>query len=362
MAQSSTTRSESARTRAGQRVARGRAAAPRSVAVVGAGAVGLNLGARLARAGCEVLFVARRPEVAEAIDSHGVELEDPASGERWSAPARAVVGLEQARPALGRGPVLLCVRAPETEALAASLAQAAPNATLVSAQNDVDNEPLLAHHFRSVVGMVVRQTCTRVSENGVLASGPGRLIVGRHPGGVDDEVRALAELLEGAGFDVGVSERIAEDKWLKLCVNLMSPVNALVRREDHRTPAFVEIKARLLEEARAVLAAAGVVARSCDGRDRSLDEEIRQQRESLALGTSHRALPLYNAVWAALRDPAKSLEADRHHRRILELAREHDSAAPSHEAVLRALLYARRQGLGPECYGAQELLAGGERA
>ena len=35
--------------------------------VLGAGSVGLNLGARLSRAGCEVHFVVRSPEVAYAI-------------------------------------------------------------------------------------------------------------------------------------------------------------------------------------------------------------------------------------------------------------------------------------------------------
>ncbi len=329
---------------------------PARVSVVGAGAVGLNLGARLARSGCDVLFVTRRAQVAAAIEADGVTVADPTSHARWRSRARAVSGIERAGPALGQGPVLLCVRAEETAAVAASLAGCAPGATLVSAQNDVDNEPLLARYFGSVIGMVVRQTCTREGETSILAAGRGRLILGRHATGVDRATRELAGTFEGAGFDVGLSEKIADDKWLKLCVNLMSPPNALIRKCDHRTRAFVEIKARLLEEARAALAAAGITARSCDGRDRSLEEEIRHQRESLGLGTSDRALPLYNAVWAALRDPRKSLEADRYHERILDLARTHDTAAPTHERMLHALLRARNLGLGPECYRAEELL------
>ena len=51
--------------------------------VYGAGSVGLVLGARLARAGERVLFVTRRREVAERIQSEGVRLEDPASGEAF---------------------------------------------------------------------------------------------------------------------------------------------------------------------------------------------------------------------------------------------------------------------------------------
>ena len=60
------------------------------ITIYGAGAVGLVVGARLARAGDEVVFLVRRAEVAERIASEGVRFEDPASGDAWSTPARAV--------------------------------------------------------------------------------------------------------------------------------------------------------------------------------------------------------------------------------------------------------------------------------
>ena len=195
------------------------------------------------------------------------------------------------------------------------------------------------------------------------------LVIGAHPGpGAPGEaaadgtqvdsahtVEALASAFRHAGYDVGVSQRIAEDKWLKLCVNLMSAPNALVVRSDHTHWAFVEVKARLLEEARAALAAGGVSARSCDGHDRSLEEEIHYQRESLALGTSARRAKVYNAVWMALRSGA-ALEADRYHQRILDLARSHGLAAPVNQRVLQALQRAERDALGPESLRADELL------
>jgi 2-dehydropantoate 2-reductase len=135
----------------------------------------------------------------------------------------------------------------------------------------------------------------------------------------------------------------------------MSAPNALIRRADHTTRAFVEVKARLLEEARAVLRAARIHASSCDGKDRSLDQEIAYQRESLALGTSARSLPVYNQVWAALRQGG-DVEADRYHRRVLELARVHGIPAPQNARVLAALEHAVRQRAGPESLGAEELL------
>jgi 2-dehydropantoate 2-reductase len=327
--------------------------------IAGGGSVGLTLAARLARAGTDVRLVVRRAEAAEAIARAGIELEDPGSGKRFRVSLPVMAGISSAR-GVGRGPVLLCVRGNDTEEAAEALAAVAPEAVVASVQNDVDNEEILARRFGRVLGAVYRQTCTRVDDASVRALGRGRIVVGAHPEGGGNDVDALAAALSAAGYDMGVSARIGEDKWLKLCVNLMSAPNALVRREDHETAAFVETKARCLEEARATLAAAGIVARSCDGRDRSLDEEIAFQRASLASGRSARRLPVYNQVWQTLRRGGP-LEADRYHRRILALAAQHGLAAPVNARVLAVLLAVAREGRGPESVGAEELLPGEDR-
>jgi 2-dehydropantoate 2-reductase len=317
--------------------------------VVGAGAVGLALGARLARAGEAVRFVTRREQAAARIRREGVLAEDPATGERFEVPADATCELAADAP----GPVLVCVRLPDLPALAARFGT---RTCAVTFQNDVEAEDIAARYAGRVVGAVWRQTCTRTDDRSVRFTGRGRIVVGLHPEGHDPAVERLAARLRAAGFDVGVSARIHEDKWLKLCVNLMSTPNALVQRADHTREAFVEVKARLLEEAAAALAAAGIVARSCDGRDRDLAAEIRHQRASLVAGTSARPLPLYNQVWASLRH-GSPLEAAGYHRRILALARRAGLTAPTNARVLEALERARRLGLGPESVAAEELLA-----
>ncbi len=325
------------------------------IGVCGAGAVGLALGARLARAGLPVLFIVRREEVARAIREQGVCVTDPGEGSAWLAKAEAVTGPAAAAARLGEGPVLFATRGADLAAAAEALQRALPEAAVACLLNDVHHEELLARRFARVIGVVVRQTTTRSGDRDVTATGSGRLVLGSHPEGVGTECLELAGALRQAGYDVGLSRCIGEDKWLKLCVNLMSAPNALIRRSDHETPAFVELKARLLEEARETLRAAGIVARSCDGRDRSLDEEIRWQRESLARGLSARKLPIYNQVWQALRRGGP-LEANGYHRRILDLAEAHGVPTPQNRRVLAALESAARHGRGPECLGAAELL------
>ncbi len=323
--------------------------------ILGAGAVGLVIGARLARAGSNVLFVTKRPEQARRIQREGVRFEDLASGDAWVVRARAVAGVEKAREAVCKGPVILCVRAPQVDAATRPLARVAPAASIVGAQNGVDTDALLASRFPHLIGLVVRQTYTRTDDAAARSAGAGRLILGAHPRGAGPDVEALAEALRAAGYDVGISQQIGEDRWLKLCVNLMSAPNALICREDHTTRAFVEIKTQLLEEARAVLAAAGIEARSCDGRDRSLAEEITAQHHARELGTNARLLPLYNQVWSALRHGGP-LEANGYHRRILELAATHEVPAPLNERVLDVLERCAREKKGPESVRASEIL------
>jgi 2-dehydropantoate 2-reductase len=324
-----------------------------SATVVGAGSVGLALAARLARGGVRVQLLTRRHESAGLLAQRGLTVEDPASGALAGLAVRASADL--ARIDVTAGPVLLCTRVDAVAELARALAGRVP--ALVTLQNDVVSEGLAAPFVPRVIGGVWRETVTRVADDRVRCQldRPGRAIVGLHPEGSHVDVETVAALLQCGGVDVSVSTSIGRDKWLKLCVNLMSTPNALVRRSDHSTPEFVEVKVRLLEEARGVLAAAGIDATPCDARDRTLDAEIGFQREALVRGASARPIPLYNQVWTSLRHAAP-LEARGYHERILALARTHGVPAPVNALVLARLLDAARLGLGPECYAARELL------
>ena len=321
--------------------------------IVGAGSVGLALAVRLACAGARVLLVTRRPEAARSLSERGVWAQDPASGQRIGVAVRATAELA----GLCQGsPIFVCTRSNAVEEIARALAKT--TAPLVTFQNNVDSENIAARWVPLVIGGVWRETATRVGDDGVrfLLARPGRAVLGLHPHGRSTAVDEVAALLGRAGVEVSVSEVIARDKWLKLCVNLMSAPNALVRREDHASQSFVDLKVRLLEEAHAALAAAGVEATPCDAHDRTLEQEIAFQREALARGASARPIPLYNHVWTCLRHGGP-LEADAYHERIVALARAHAVSAPVNERVLGRLRAAHEQRLGPECFAARELLA-----
>ncbi|WP_433937805.1 ketopantoate reductase family protein [Sorangium cellulosum] len=336
-----------------------RSSAAQPVVVVGAGSVGLTLGARLAARRRDVVFVVRRAEQAVALNERGVSLEQ-LDGEPLRGRVRAFVGCAAARH-LEPGWVVVCVQAGHTEILAPQIADAWPAATVVSAQNHVTNEAVLARHSRSVLGLVWRQTVTRLSDIEVRSGGAAQVIVGSYPDGLSPAALELAAVLRDAGFDAGLSPTIARDKWLKLCVNLMSIPNALIHPRDHTSAAFAEGKARLLEEARAVLAAAGIEAASGDGRARSLEQEIEWQRLSAARGLSARRAPLYNQVWRAFEQrarglgPDEALEADTYHELITRLGAAHGVATPLNERVLAHTRRAWHERAAAESCGVAEM-------
>lgn len=324
-----------------------------SAVVVGAGSVGLTLAARLAGAGLAVRLATRRPEAARAL-AEGLVVEDPETGatRRLAVPA----GSDLARALEGAsGPLFVCVRGPDVPSLADALAALRPGAWVVSFLNDVVHEDTFASRGLRPIGGVWRETCTRVGDARVRFRGAGRAVVGLHPQGTAPEARRSAELLRAAGIDAGLSSYIVADKWLKLCVNLMSAPNALVKRSEHASWSFVRVKIRLLEEARDVLAAARIPTASGDGRDRSLDEEIAFQREAWARGRSARPIPLYNQVWVALKRGTPP-EADAYHRRLLCIAEKAGVEAPVNARVLARLLRAWQRREGPECASTAELL------
>src|SRR3954453_19753590 len=107
--------------------------------VVGAGAIGGTVGARLAREGHDVLFCDADPEHVAAINESGLTLEGPV--EQLQVAARAVLpgGLPD-----GLDRVLRAVKARPTRGWMASVApRLAEDGFVVSLQNGL-NEPVIA--------------------------------------------------------------------------------------------------------------------------------------------------------------------------------------------------------------------------
>ncbi|MCX7707204.1 MAG: hypothetical protein N2204_04275, partial [Anaerolineae bacterium] len=129
------------------------------VLVIGAGAVGSFIGARLALAGHEVTLVGR-PALVEAVRGGGLTLIEP-DGSRRTADVTAVPDIADAFAAISGsdepglpsetyGLALITVKAYDTAAVIAELATAvAVPPLLLTLQNGVGNEEALAEAFGS---------------------------------------------------------------------------------------------------------------------------------------------------------------------------------------------------------------------
>jgi 2-dehydropantoate 2-reductase len=214
------------------------------IVVVGLGAVGGFIAARLARAGHAVHALARGATLA-AVRRDGLLLTEGGSTHRLALDASddaAVIGAADL--------LVIALKAPALAAAAHTLAPLVGDRTLVlPAMNGVpwwflataphnDAEPLLAVDPQSAIaatlpalrtlGCIVHLTCSTTAPGHVQHGFGQRLIVGEPAGGASPRCDAVATLLESGGFTVERSADVRRDIWYKLWGNMtMNPVSAL---------------------------------------------------------------------------------------------------------------------------------------
>jgi 2-dehydropantoate 2-reductase len=213
------------------------------ICIVGAGAIGGFIGARLAAAGHEVGAVARGATLA-ALRQHGWRLR-MASG----VVSGPVTASDDAADLGAQDLVIIAVKGPALTEVARHIAPLLRPGTLVMpAMNGVPwwfclgragfEAPLAcvdpggvigsAIAFERVVGCVVHASAS-VPEPGLVQHRMGQgLIVGEPAGGHSERVQRVADVLAGTGFEVTHSPDVRHDIWYKLWGNMtMNPVSAL---------------------------------------------------------------------------------------------------------------------------------------
>ena len=310
--------------------------------VVGAGAVGGVVGARLALAGTDVTLVARGPHL-DAIRSDGLVLESP-TGRTVTRPA--VVGTPAEVAWSEEHVVLLAVKGQQTAAALEDLAAAAPAATpVVSVQNGVANEAMVLRRFAATYGICVMQPCAHL-EPGVVVQQcdpvPGLLDIGRFPSGVDEVCEAVAADLRGAGFHSVPRPDIMAWKHRKLLMNLGNVVDACFAD----SAAADELLRLARAEGEAVLAAAGVPVVS--------EAQDRERRGDLLRGRAR--ADAHGSTWQSLARGTGDIETDLLNGEVVLLGRLHGVPVPVNEALQRVGSDAARRGLAPGSLDAADLL------
>ncbi|CAM3444184.1 2-dehydropantoate 2-reductase [Paracidovorax anthurii] len=226
--------------------------------VMGAGAVGLYVGGRLAAAGQAVTLVGR-PRILDAIAQEGLRVSDLEGFDARVPPGalRAVASLDGWR-APADCVALLCTKGGATEEAARTLAGACPDGTpVVSLQNGVDNVARIAAQapaLRALGAMVPYNVVLRGTQ--ARRTTLGRIHLQR-----DAATTALAGAFEAAGLATTLVDDIRPVQWGKLLLNLNNPVNALSDlplREELLDRDCRRVFAALQAEALRAMARAGI--------------------------------------------------------------------------------------------------------
>jgi 2-dehydropantoate 2-reductase len=217
------------------------------IAVVGAGAIGGLLGARLSAAGEEVTFVARNRNL-EAIRADGFRLIEADGRELHAPDVKAVENMAEAGP---QDAVLLTVKAHQVAELLPQLrALFGPDTSVVTMINgvpwwyfhrlagpyegrrldSVDPGGRIAQAIEPerVIGAVVYPAAELLRPGLVRVIEGDRFTLGEPDGSRSQRIEALAQALGRAGFKAPISRDIRGVIWVKLWGNVsFNPISAL---------------------------------------------------------------------------------------------------------------------------------------
>jgi 2-dehydropantoate 2-reductase len=198
---------------------------PARYVIAGAGAIGASAAALLScRAAASVICVGRPASAAALRAGVVVKLDD----QEIEVGLPAVAGVSELEPRAG-DVLIVTTKSQDTEAIVEELSSIYDVASvpIVSLQNGVANEGIIASRFRRVYAGLVFFSATQVSSRLILVP-PGRYVAfGLYPSGVDELAEAIAEDFSRTGFDSMASAHVMSMKYGKLVANLNNATHAI---------------------------------------------------------------------------------------------------------------------------------------
>jgi 2-dehydropantoate 2-reductase len=227
------------------------------IAIIGAGAIGGWIAAKLAIAGARVTLIAQG-ETLRSIQESGLGLTEDGKRRTVEVPARAVDEVT--------GPQDLMILSVKAPALAVAVQAVRPlidERTIVlpilngvpwwftgDSLRSVDPGGAIASAvpMPQVIGCVVHASCFRSAPNEAVVKNADKLILGEPEGGTSERVAALCGLFEGAGIRPEASANIRRAIWYKLWGNAtVNPLSALTRATADRLLEDPVIRATMAE-------------------------------------------------------------------------------------------------------------------
>ena len=274
------------------------------IAVIGAGAIGGLVGARLALAGEDVTFIVRGANL-QAIRANGIKLIELDGEERVATNVSATDDYDEAGP---QDMVILALKAHQVADVADRIGKLfGPDTVVVTMQNGIPfwyfhhhGGPFEGHTVRSVdatgelarkippervLGCVVYPAADLIAP-GVIRHGEGdRFPVGELDGSSSARAMAVSECFQHAGFKSPVLDNIRAEIWLKLWGNVcFNPISALAHStlvDICQYPLARELAAEMMREAEAVATKLGISFRVTLDRRIAGAEKIGKHKTSM---------------------------------------------------------------------------------
>jgi 2-dehydropantoate 2-reductase len=225
------------------------------VLVLGAGAVGLSVAAKLSTI-CEVHAVSRKKN-SDAISTNGFHLTGI-----WGAGTFRFSIADSVPEGARYDYIFITAKSQDTQALCKEYAAIIRGTETVSLQNGIGNEEIISRFTDNVIGgMIITgfewQGIDRVHVS--VEAGPAKL--GRFPAGLDEPVLRLVALMAQAGIPVEGTAEIRSDLWGKTLYNCaLNPLGAVmgVPYGDLFQPAAWRIISEIVKEGFSVIQAEGI--------------------------------------------------------------------------------------------------------
>ncbi|EJG07105.1 2-dehydropantoate 2-reductase [Methanofollis liminatans DSM 4140] len=225
------------------------------VLILGAGAVGLCLAARLSPH-CEVHAVCRKRH-ADAIAQRGFVMTG-----LWGEGTYRFPASEDVPEGEHFDYIFITAKSLATRSICEQFAGVIQGTDTVSLQNGLGNEEIIAEYTDRVIGGTIITGFEWKGDAGVHVSvvgGPMKL--GRFPDGADPAVDALVDLVRRSGIPVEASSHIRGDLWAKTLYNsALNPLGALMNVPYGKLldPTVWGVIENVIREAYAVMAAESV--------------------------------------------------------------------------------------------------------
>ena len=219
------------------------------ICIVGAGAIGGYIGAKLAQSDAQVTLIARGAHL-EALQTDGLTLRATDGSEVLIKNAIATQDIQAAGP---QDVVIVALKAQSVANIASALpALYGPETMVVTAQNgipwwyfrkqagpydnqrirSIDPDGVIEAHIPvdRVIGCVVYPAATLVAPGVIQHLEGDRFSLGELDGAKTERIQQLSKVLRKAGIKAPVRSQIRNELWVKLWGNLaFNPISALTR-------------------------------------------------------------------------------------------------------------------------------------